>query len=343
LAVVAAEVTQVDRPFVLVHGGCHGGWAWTRVAGRLRSAGYQVFTPTLTGLGERLHLSGPGVDLNTHIQDVLAVLECEELQHAVVVAHSYAGYPVTGAADRDASRIGHLIYLDASIGRDGTAIFDNLPPEVVQEKLASAADLNGGKVMAPLDVVGFYGVTDPADAEWVGRRVTPQPAGTYTTPLSLSHPVGNGLPCTFIRCTDPALSSIEESYAYAREAGMPLHELKTGHDAMVTAPGELAALLIEIASQGVLRLTCQLAGDGGTVRADVLLPFGLGEGVTGSGAGDLRPAAGREVPLGHVSPASRGARSFGRGDEGFPVRGKGDAGRDVPRAGRKCERPELLT
>jgi hypothetical protein len=163
----------------------------------------------------------------------------------VLVARSYGGYPVTGAADGAAGRIGQLIYLDASIGRNGTAMCGTLPPEVVAQKLALATELRGGQVLGGLGVER-YGLTDPADAAWVARRVTPQPAGTYTEPLRLEHPAGNGKPCSYIRCTRPRLPSLEESYRQARELGMTCYELQAGHDAMVSAPAELSDLLLRI-------------------------------------------------------------------------------------------------
>ena len=105
--------------FVLVQGSLHGGWCWKRVVPRLRSAGHDVFTPTLSGLGERVHLAHPGIDLDTHIQDVLGVLEYENLHDVVLVGHSYGTMVITGAADRLPGRIAHLVYLDGVMARDG--------------------------------------------------------------------------------------------------------------------------------------------------------------------------------------------------------------------------------
>ena len=102
-----------SKTFVLVHGAFHGGWCWRPVADILRAAGHTVFTPTLTGLGERLHLLTPEVNLSTHIQDVVSVLEWENLRDVVLVGHSYGGAVVTGVADRVADRIGSIVYLDA--------------------------------------------------------------------------------------------------------------------------------------------------------------------------------------------------------------------------------------
>src|SRR5712691_2750251 len=110
--------------FVLVHGGWHGGWCWRRVTPYLRAAGYDVYTPTLTGLGERAHLATPATGLDTHIRDVLGVLAFEELSDVVLVGHSMAGMVVTGVAERASERLAHLVYLDADVPRDGECDLD---------------------------------------------------------------------------------------------------------------------------------------------------------------------------------------------------------------------------
>src|SRR3954466_3035008 len=117
------------RPVVLVPGACLGAWAWREVATRLRSLGHDVFAVTLTGLGERVHLADRHVDLDTHIADVLGVLDYEDLRDAVLVGHSYAGVVVTGAADRCPDRLSSVVYLDCSPLPAGIPIADPQPPE----------------------------------------------------------------------------------------------------------------------------------------------------------------------------------------------------------------------
>ena len=85
--------------FVLVHGAWHGGWCWVRVADRLRAQGHTVFTPTLTGLGERAHLFGPGITLATHITDVVNLIKWEGLSDVVLCGHSYGGFVVSGTRE----------------------------------------------------------------------------------------------------------------------------------------------------------------------------------------------------------------------------------------------------
>src|SRR3712207_4441059 len=116
-------------PIVLVAGACLGGWAWRDVASGLRVRGHAVYPATLTGLGERVHLARPEPDVETHIADVVNLLDFEDLDDAVLVGHSYAGVVVTGVADRRPERLGALVYLDTSPLPDGVAIADLLPPE----------------------------------------------------------------------------------------------------------------------------------------------------------------------------------------------------------------------
>src|SRR5579863_4233762 len=116
--------------FVLVHGGTRGGWCWKRVAALLRQRGHDVFTPTLTGLGERAHLASPTIDLDTHIEDIISVIRAEELSEIVLCGHSYGGMVVTGVADRIAEKIRSLVYVDALVPKDGECAFDLLDPTV---------------------------------------------------------------------------------------------------------------------------------------------------------------------------------------------------------------------
>ena len=109
--------------FVLVHGSWHGGWCWQKVARLLRQPGHEVYTPTLTGLGERSHLATKKSGLELHIQDILNVLEFEDLHEVVLVGHSYAGLVITGVAERAPGRVARLVYLDAFIPHAGQSAF----------------------------------------------------------------------------------------------------------------------------------------------------------------------------------------------------------------------------
>ncbi len=115
---------MTSATFVLVHGAWHGGWCYARVAGLLRARGHTVFTPTLTGQGERAHLLSGSINLSTHIEDVLGVFAFERLDDVVLAGHSYGGMVITGVADRIPERIRALAYLDAFVPENGQSLFD---------------------------------------------------------------------------------------------------------------------------------------------------------------------------------------------------------------------------
>src|SRR4051812_1484157 len=110
--------------FVLVPGAWMGGWCWKKLTPGLQAAGHQVYTPTLTGLGERVHLARPEIDLDTHTQDIVNLLEFEEARDVILVGHSYAGTVVTSVADRVPERLSMLVYLDSGAPPDGKSVFD---------------------------------------------------------------------------------------------------------------------------------------------------------------------------------------------------------------------------
>jgi pimeloyl-ACP methyl ester carboxylesterase len=243
----AVAQSQTKRSFVLVHGAWHGGWCWVRVADRLRAAGHAVFTPTLTGLGERSHLLSPQVTLDTHITDVVNVIEYEELHQVVLVGHSYAGTIISGVADRIAPRLSRLVYLDSQILEPGNSLFDLLGKETAEKRLKVIKETGGGVGAAALPPA-LFGVKDPADVAWVLRRMTLQPVGTYSHTFTLKAPIGNGVSKTYIDCTVDPIPNLEPMKKRARtEPGWSVRTLATGHDAMITAPGPLAEMLIDIA------------------------------------------------------------------------------------------------
>jgi pimeloyl-ACP methyl ester carboxylesterase len=235
--------------FVLVHGSMHGGWCWTRVVPLLRAASHEVFTPTLTGLGERVHLAHAGIDLDTHIQDVLGVLEYEDLYDVILVGHSSGAMVITGVADRAPGRIAHLVYLDGVQAADGQALLDFFPPDGQAARRARVAAEGDGWRLLPVDPAAF-GVTDAADAAWLRAKLVPHPFGALTQPLRLANPAGFAGPKTYLACVKAAAESWRDAMVErARtEPGWRYREVATGHDAMITAPSQLAALLLETTS-----------------------------------------------------------------------------------------------
>lgn len=234
--------------FVLVHGSMHGGWCWQRVLPLLRAAGHDVYAPTLTGLGERAHLAHPGIDLATHIQDVLGVFDYEDLRDVVLVGHSYGAFVITGVADRLPGRIAHLVYMDGVMAGDGQAVLDFFPAEGRAARQALVdAEGDGWLLPPPADLTGL-GLTGEEDVVWVRAKLVPQPFKTLTQPLRLANAAGFGGPKTFIACVEaPAAGWRDAMIERVRtERGWHYRELATGHDAMITAPRQLADLLLEI-------------------------------------------------------------------------------------------------
>ena len=246
-------------PIVLVHGAWGGAWIWRRVLGPLRAAGHAVHAVTLTGDGERAHLRtqlpAGGITLQTHIDDVVGLIEAEELSDLVLVGHSYGGMVVTGAADRlsarDPAAIRQLVYLDAMIPLPGEGWGQQHSPEVVAERTA-AAHANA-YALPPPDPAGF-GLSG-TDRDWLLRRQVPHPFGPhphgpYREPLDYDGARWQRLSRHFIDCNEPAYPTISAMRGRARTlSGFTVHEMATGHCPMVSEPAALVQLLLAIAAQ----------------------------------------------------------------------------------------------
>lgn len=232
--------------FVLVPGAWHGAWCWHRVLPLLRAAGHDAYAVTLTGVGDRAHLLSAAIRLRTHIQDVLSVIVCEELDKVILVGHSYAGMVITGVADtlmqRQPSLIRHLVYVDAVTPLPGESWSSQHAPETVSGRIKAAMESGGVFIPAPdANVFGLEG----ADRDWVNRRQTPHPFGVYRDPLSFDAERIAKLPRTFVDCTSPALPTIAAMRQRVRqEPGWQVVELATGHDPMITMPHELSRVLL---------------------------------------------------------------------------------------------------
>ncbi|MGF6999376.1 alpha/beta fold hydrolase [Paraburkholderia sp. GAS32] len=227
--------------FVLVHGAFHGGWCYSRVARILRAAGHDVFTPTLTGLGERAHLAHMSINLSVHIEDVAALLRSEELSNVILCGHSYGGMVITGVAAAEGERIRTLVYLDAIVPEDGQSLFDVVGTEIMKRTVATAA--LDGRVPSP--GAAFFNVND-ADSEWVERRCVPQPIATFVEAVRLTG-------------REPAVHN--RTYMLASNYGFALNGeifdrlgqdpawrtvvIDAGHDMMIDAPEQLAQALLE--------------------------------------------------------------------------------------------------
>jgi pimeloyl-ACP methyl ester carboxylesterase len=208
---------------------------WSRLARELRCRGHDVFTPSLTGIGERVHLASAAVTLSTHIADVVNVLEFERLEQVVLVGHSYGGMVVTGVADRVPSRIATLVYLDAFVPHDGQAIVDFLPP-------AARDHLPQGDWKVPPLPPQAQGMTDPAEIAWGDGRRVAQPIGTFTERISLKDRYRG--PRRYIWCSGYSPSTFRPFAERLRnDPAWRYDELKTHHYPHVSMPGETAQLL----------------------------------------------------------------------------------------------------
>ena len=236
------------RHFVLLHGAFHGGWCWAPVAEILRGAGHHVTTPTQTGVGERRHLMSRDITLDVFAADLINHIETEELTDIVLVGHSFGGFAISAAADRIPARIRHLVYLDARIPENGKSAAEVQPPEITAERERLAQAFSQGLCVPPPKPEAFGVPPDHPLYDWVQRRLTPHPWSSFTSRFEIRNPVGNGLPATYIACTDPIYTSLESSRKIARaRTDWGWKEIATGHDAMVTASRPTADLLMEIA------------------------------------------------------------------------------------------------
>jgi pimeloyl-ACP methyl ester carboxylesterase len=228
--------------FLVAHGAWSAGWAWKKMRPLLRAAGHEIWTPTYTGVGERAHLANPSIDLDTHIRDIVAVIEIEDLRDLILIGHSYGGMVATGVADHVRDRISKLVYLDAFAPRDGESAFDRLPPEH-QARMRDAARSQGEGWRIPPNPMPPD--TPEADVAWAAPRRMPQPIKTFETRLKLTNAPP---PRSYIYCKRCGPGDVFRQFAErAHSEGWPSFELDASHNPHITAPQELLAVLAEIA------------------------------------------------------------------------------------------------
>jgi pimeloyl-ACP methyl ester carboxylesterase len=231
--------------FLLVHGAWHSGRCWDRVVPLLAAAGHRALAPSLTGYGDKAHLLGPGVGLDTHVDDIAGLIEAERLDDVVLVGHSYAGLVVSSVANRLPDRIAHLVYLDAMVPEDGETAVDVMP---VTKTLIDLAD--GWRIPPlPEGPFGLFGVTDPADVAWLRSMLSDQPVNCLVQPVHLDDPAAKAIPRTHIHCVGGRPEGItRRPVPPIQPNGSPsrVRELPTGHDCMITMPAELTELLTEL-------------------------------------------------------------------------------------------------
>lgn len=228
--------------YVLVHGAWGGGWKFARVAERLRKRGHTVFTPTLTGAGERSHLLSGAINLSTHVTDVVNVIRYEDLSGVVLLGHSYGGMVITQVADKIPDRIAALVYLDAFVPEDGQSLFDLNIPANTQMFLTRAGG-NGGLLIPPPPAKAYFGVNDN-DAARVDALAAPQPIGTMTEKVSLTGAYRGVKRNVYVHgAVLPRESPFKRFYEAAQAKGWDAHALPCGHDIMLDLPDDLTEIL----------------------------------------------------------------------------------------------------
>jgi pimeloyl-ACP methyl ester carboxylesterase len=228
--------------FVVAHGAWSAGWAWKKMRPLMRGAGHELWTPTYTGLGERVHLGHADVTLDTHIQDIVALLETEDLSDVILIGHSYGGMVATGVADRARARVAQLVYLDAFVPTDGQAVFDLVPPDIAR-KMQAGAEASASGYGIPSNPMPSD--TSPEDQAWAGPRRMPQPVKAFSTKLKLTEPAA---PRTYIYAKKAGIGdSFRQFYARAQREGWRTYEIDSSHNPHITNPEGLLAILNEIA------------------------------------------------------------------------------------------------
>lgn len=241
----AASAQTTPKTFVLIHGAWVGGWYWRRVSDILEAKGNKVFSPTLTGLGERSHLLSKDINLNTHVTDIVNVVKWESLQDICFVVHSYAGIPGSGAVEQISERISSIVWVDAFKPDNGQGCVD-LVPDARRKSILSASEKGELGLEAPKAEVFLV---NENDRTLVDSKATPQPTSTFMQPIRLSGARDNVAKKTYIRATrfsnpgfDKALADCKADKSWrVVETNIP------GHVIMLDAPEWLANQLLQAA------------------------------------------------------------------------------------------------
>jgi len=216
--------------YILVHGATGGGWDWKHVEKLLIADNHSVYRPTLTGLGEKVHLANSDINLTTHINDIVNLILFEELDNVILVGHSYGGMVITGVMDRIPERIAYVIFLDAAVPDDGMSELDTNGP------LPSNFKVIDGLVYPPW-----------IDSKKPYPREVPQSLKTFTEPVSFKNPEAKKLPVTFVAYVlpDEIIERKEEdsSWKRAEERGWEIITFNSDHNAQRSHPAELVELL----------------------------------------------------------------------------------------------------
>lgn len=229
--------------FVLVHGAWLGGWCWKRIRKRLHGAGHDVFTPTLTGLGERSHILTRDIDLETHILDVVNLIQWQELSNIVLCGHSYGGAVISGVADRIPDRIGSLVYLDAFVLHNGENVAQHMPAVRWKEFIDCANSVGDDWKIPPISPEVFN-VKSASDADWMRRQCTMQPIGCFQERIKLTGKIDEIKNVTFVLMTGYGQRSPFPPFQErAKAKGWRTLTMTCGHMVMFDQREELSRIL----------------------------------------------------------------------------------------------------
>jgi pimeloyl-ACP methyl ester carboxylesterase len=230
-------VKEIDcvTTFIFIHGMWHGGWCWEKLSALLRAA----------GLAERADMRNDTIDLNTHVKEIVDLIESQNLRDVILVGHSSGGFMAPIVADRILERIAHIVNLDGIVPESGKSLADQIGE--TWDFFKKKATESGDEWWCPPILEWTFGVSG-AELEWAQSKLTPHPLKTLTTPVALENPRAKPIPSTFILysegMTEEDIAAEEKKFT---GLGMNFRSLPTGHDAMITMPKELAIILLELA------------------------------------------------------------------------------------------------
>src|SRR3954469_4045920 len=234
-----ARAQSAKKTFVLVGGAFFGAWCWRRVTEKLEKQGHKVYALSLTGLAERSHLLSKDINLDTHITDIANLIEWEDLADICLVAHSYAGFPASGALERIGNRVSSIVWVDALKPADGQSFRDAVPFPVEDGAISRPAP----KALPPT------AFNDPKDVAWVLSKVTPQPIGTWLQPVKLSGAREKVAKKTYIRLSKFQLAALDKAAGECKSdnSWTVLENTTSGHSVMIAEPDWLTDVLVKAA------------------------------------------------------------------------------------------------
>jgi pimeloyl-ACP methyl ester carboxylesterase len=240
----AARAQSAAKTFVLIHGAWHGGWCWRRVSDLLEKQGHKVFSPTLTGLGERSHLLSRDINLDTHVTDIVNVIKWEDLKDLCLVVHSYGGFPGSGAIEQIGDRVSSIVWLDAFKPENGQRVIDTIAGDI-RNALLTAVERGEPGGLAPM---AERFLVNEKDSAWVDSKLTPQPSGVMLQPIKLTGAREKVAKKTYIRAPKYPQPAFDKALAECKadKSWRTFETTASGHDVMIDAPAWLADILLQV-------------------------------------------------------------------------------------------------